>query len=235
MTKTRWLIFIAICVIVLGGLVVLARKDKVDVSGVDASQLIASTDSIPGDHVYGKKDAKVILVEYGDFQCPYCGQAYPQVKTVTQTYQNSIAFVFRNFPITTAHPNALAAATAAEAAGLQGKYWEMNDKLYETQNSWSDSNTSDRTNIFVGYAKDLGLNVDQFRNDLSNQKVVNKINRDRGLASKLGVNGTPTFYIGNEKLSDDVSSDLMQGSTKKLSDKLDAALKAAGETPPARN
>jgi protein-disulfide isomerase len=234
MTRTRWIIFILIVVATLGGLIAFSKKDTVNVDSVDPTQIIASTDTIPGDHVFGNKDAKVILFEYGDFQCPGCGGAYPQLKQISETYKDKIAFVFRNFPLTTIHPNALAAATAAEAAGLQNKFWEMHDKLYENQTVWSDIDASKRTDMFAGYAQDLGLNVEQFKSDLSNPKVVSKIDRDRALASKLNLTGTPSVLIGANKLDDESVTDLISNTGDKLRDKLDAALKSAGVTPPKR-
>src|SRR6478672_343329 len=131
MTRSRWIIFVLICVVTLGGLVLLSKKDTVNVDKEDPTKAVSETASSIGDHVYGNKAAKVVLIEYGDFQCPGCGGAFPQLKTIKETYKDQIAFIFRDFPLTTIHPNALAAATAAESAGLQGKFWEMHDMLYE--------------------------------------------------------------------------------------------------------
>lgn len=224
MTRTRWIIFAVICLLALGGLIVFTKKDKVNVDNLDPAQIITSEN---GDHVFGNKDAKVILFEYGDFQCPGCGGAYPQLKTITEKYKNQVAFVFRNMPLTTIHPNALAAATAAEAASLQGKYWEMHDKLYETQNDWSSASTTARTDIFVSYANDLGLNTDKFKSDLTSKTVSDKISRDRAIANKLNVDSTPTIYVGSEKMDSATITDVVQQKgdllTKKLNDKLKAA------------
>lgn len=232
MTKTRWIVFIAVCVAILGGLVIFSKKDDVNVNDIDASKVIAETETVPGDHVWGNKDAKVVLVEYGDFQCPGCGGAYPNLKAIKETYKGEVAFVFRNLPLTSIHPNALAAATAAEAAGLQGKFWEMHDKLYDNQTLWSDTDASSRTDVFVGYANELGLNVDQFRTDLSNTKVTQKIARDRALANKLKLTGTPSLMIGETKLDEESTSDLIGEKGEKLKTKLNEALKSAGVEPP---
>ncbi len=232
MTKTRWIVFIAVCVAILGGLVLFSKKDEVNVNDIDASKVIAETETVPGDHVWGNKDAKVVLVEYGDFQCPGCGGAYPNLKAIKETYKDKVAFVFRNLPLTSIHPNALAAATAAEAAGLQGKFWEMHDKLYDNQTLWSDAQATSRTDVFVGYASELGLNVDQFRSDLSNSKVTQKIARDRALANKLKLTGTPSLMIGENKLDEESTSDLIGEKGEKLKAKLNEALKAAGVEAP---
>lgn len=234
MTRSRWIVFALICIATIGGLILFSKKDKVNVDNVDPTKAVSETATEIGDHVYGEKSSPVVLIEYGDFQCPSCGAAYPQLKTIKETYKDKIAFIFRNFPLTTIHPNALAAATAAEAAGLQGKFWEMHDKLYENQTAWSDIEASKRTDVFVGYAKDLGLDTAKFKEDLSNPKVVAKINRDRAFGTKLHITGTPTLFIGAEKMNDEVLSDLIRAQGTKLMDQLDAKLKAAGEEPPKR-
>lgn len=228
MDRTRWIIFGLIVVATLGGLVLFSKKDSVSVDSVDAASIIKASDSLPGDNVYGNKDAKVILFEYADFQCPGCAGAYAQLKQIKQEYKDQVAFVLRNFPLTTIHPNALAAATAAEAAAQQGKYWEMHDKLYENQPAWQSADTSTRMTVFGDYAHAIGLDTDQFRTDLSSAKVSQKISRDRALASKVGVSSTPTFFIGSEKVDADTTGDVIGGKGDKLRDALDAALKEAG-------
>lgn len=231
MTRSRWIIFILICVITLGGMVLLSKKDSVSVDDVDASKIISSTDAALGDHAYGDKASKVVVFEYGDFQCPGCGGAYAQVKAIKEQYKDRIAFVYRHFPLTNIHPNALAAATVAEAAGLQGKFWPMHDKLFESQDAWSGIDASKRTDLFAGYAKDLGLNVDKFKEDLSDPRISAKINRDRALGNKLGVSSTPTFYFGAEKLNEEVTGDLVQKDGALLKAKIEAALKKQGVQP----
>ncbi len=200
MSKKAWIIFAVICVVLLGGLVLLSSKDKIDVSNVDVKKIqTASVQSGDiADQVFGKSDSKVIFIEYGDFQCPGCGGAYPIVKSVTEKYQGQVAFVFRNFPLVTLHPNARAAAAAAEAAGLQGKYWDMHNKLYENQNAWENLSPSDRTDFFVGYAKALNLNTDTFKTDMANQKI----SFDQAVGKKAEVNATPTFFLDGGKLTD---------------------------------
>lgn len=232
MSKSRWIIFGVVCVLVLGGLILLANKDKKDVSTIDPTQIIASTDTEIGDHVYGNKNSKVVVFEYGDFQCPSCGGAFPQLKTIKETYKEQIAFVFRNFPLTSIHPNALSAATSAESAGLQGKFWEMHDALYLNQNSWSSASTKDRNDIFASYAGSVGVNVDQYTKDLTSKKVADKIARDRAIGKKVGVDSTPTVFIGSDKMDSDVISNLVQGDGSKLTAEIDKRLKAANIEPP---
>ncbi len=201
MSKKAWIIFASICVILLGGLVYVSSKDKLDVNGVDVNAIQTGSEQSGGiaDQVLGKADSKVVFIEYGDFQCPGCGGAHPTVKKITEKYQGQIAFVFRNFPLAAKHPNARAAAAAAEAAGLQGKYWEMHNKLYENQSSWQSLSANERTNFFVGYANDLKLNVETFKTDIASTKVNQKISFDQAVGKKAKVDATPTFYLNGEK------------------------------------
>ncbi len=140
------------------------------------------------DHVEGPADAPLTLVEYGDYQCPYCGAAYPVVKRLQKKLGKRLRFVFRNFPLTESHPYALIAAQAAEAAALQGKFWEMHDLLFEQQ-------TSLKPEILPLWAKKIGLNVEQFETDVKQDAVEKRIREDRQSGIHSGVNGTPTFYI----------------------------------------
>jgi len=232
-TKTRWIVFAIACLILLGFLVVNSKRDEVDVSKIDPSVLI--TEGNAADQVYGNKQAKVVLIEYGDFQCPGCGGAFPGLKTIKETYKDQMAFTFRHFPLTSIHPNALAAASTAAAAAKQGKFWEMHDKLYENQTSWQNLSAEQRGNVFKGYAEQLGLNIDQFNTDLTSKEVSEKIAFDRAIAGKLNVTSTPTLYLGKEKLSEEVVSDLIQKDGKLLRDKIEAAIKEAGGTVPEKN
>ena len=204
MTKKTWLIFALICITLIGGLVYFSRQDKINVDDVNASAILPASEKSGniGDQVYGKKDSKVVLFEYGDFQCPGCGQAAPIVKQIKDKYKDKIAFVFRNYPIISIHPNALAAASAAEAAGLQGKYWEMHDKLYENQNTWKDLSGSERTKYFTGLASDLGVDTTKLNEDINGSAVKAKIDFDTALGKKQNVTGTPAFYLNDKNISD---------------------------------
>ena len=228
MNKKTWSIFVVICVVILGGLVALSQKDKVDVSKINLAniQKASTANGHVADHVFGKADSKVILVEYGDFQCPYCGEAYPNVKKIAADYSDKIAFVFRNYPLSTMHPNAKAAAGAAEAAGLQGKYWEMHDKLYETQSTWENDSTDQRTTQFTEFAKEIGVkDLKKFKTDMASNNVNKKINFDLALGDKAGVTGTPTFVLDGKKVSDSVSSSLVSSDGGAMRTAIDNALK----------
>lgn len=210
MSKKGWIIFVAICVIVLGGLVFLSRSNQIDVSSVDETKIIPASEQNGNiaDHVFGDTSGKTILVEYGDFQCPACGAAYPNVKAVTEEFKDKLTFIFRNLPLTSIHPNARAAASAVEAAGLQGKYWEMHDLLYEQQNSWSNVSTDQRLGYFQNYAKQAGVkDMNKFNADIDSKNVNDKINFDLALSKKIGASATPTIYLGDKKIESDVWSD----------------------------
>jgi protein-disulfide isomerase len=165
--------------------------------------------SKPTNHVEGLGQDHVTLVEYGDYQCPYCGEYYPTIKQVQAEYNTQITFQFRNFPLTSLHPNAFAGARAAEAAGLQNKYWQMHDLLYdqnvEYYNSNQQANTwigaSDPSGFFDSYAKQLGLNVQKFESDYSSSEVNNLINADMAAGNKLKINATPTFILDGKVLT----------------------------------
>ena len=152
----------------------------------------------PTNHIQGQGKSGVTLVEYGDYQCPYCEQYYPVVKQIQQAFNDQIFFQFRNFPLINVHRNAFAGARAAEAAGLQDKFWQMHDMLYENQSQWSES--SDPTSFFKQYAQQLGLNVTQFQKDYASSQVNDLINADVAAGNKLGVQGTPTFFLNGKQI-----------------------------------
>ena len=144
------------------------------------------------DHVTGFEDAPVTLVEYGDYECPYCGMAYPVVKSAQRELGKDLRFVFRNFPLAEAHPHARLAAEAAEAAAAQGKFWEMHDALFEHQDALEAED-------IIGYAKSLGLDMTQFGKDLQDSKYTKRVREDFRSGVKSGVNGTPTFFINGSR------------------------------------
>lgn len=201
MDRTRWIIFAVIVFAAVGSLFVLSKGDDVDVSKVDPAKVI--TEGEFKDNIYGDATSKVSLIEYGDFQCPACGNAFTTVKTIKEKYKEDMAFVYRHFPLTNIHPNALAAATAAEAAGKQGKFWEMHDILFERQSNWQSVSVDNRNKVFEGYAKEIGLDVGKYNSDLSSSDISKKITFHRALASKVGANSTPTFILNGRTLEND--------------------------------
>jgi protein-disulfide isomerase len=140
------------------------------------------------DHVQGPGKAPVTIVEYGDYECPYCGQAYPVTKALQERLGDQLRFVFRNFPLAEAHPHAEHAAEAAEAAAAQGKFWEMHDLLYQNQDALEDED-------LVRYAQTLNLDVPRFVKDMEEHRYADRVREDFRSGARSGVNGTPTFFI----------------------------------------
>jgi protein-disulfide isomerase len=144
------------------------------------------------DHIYGNPAAPLELVEYGDYECPYCGRAYPIVKSIQKKLGSKIKFVFRNFPLRKIHPHAFSASVATEAAGLQNSFWEMHDLIFENQSNL------DAENIFL-FAKSIGLDLELFKDDIQLKNLSDKVEKDFESGLRSGVNRTPTFYINGVK------------------------------------
>lgn len=144
------------------------------------------------DHIQGPINAPVALVEYGDYQCPYCGEASPMVKAIQERLGDRLCFAFRNFPLANMHPYAEHAAEAAEAAGAQGRFWEMHDLLFENQEALEDSDLEQ-------YASALGLDSQRLMNEVLASAHAARIREDFRGGARHGVNGTPTFFINGER------------------------------------
>ena len=154
------------------------------------------------DHIQGPADAAVTLVQYGDYECPYCGAAYPIIKDVQARMGERLRFVFRNFPITTSHPHAEQAAEAAEAAAAQGRFWQMHDLLYENQRRLRDKDLR-------AYAEQLGLDVELFDKELAERVHTERVQEDFMSGVRSGVNGTPTFYINGTRHDDSYDTETL--------------------------
>lgn len=146
----------------------------------------------------GGKDATVTLVEYSDFQCPACGAYFPVVQGLLQNYGDKLKIVYRNYPLPQ-HSNAQLAAQAAEAAGIQGRFFDMHDVLFSTQKDWSD--LANPTDNFVTYATQLGLNVEQFKTDLTSSTVKDAIAQDVRSGNSANVDSTPTFFLNGVQIT----------------------------------
>ena len=144
------------------------------------------------DHIQGNPDATVTLVEYGDYQCPHCGHAYPIIKKLQRHFGGKLRFVFRNFPLESIHPFAFPAAIATEAAAKQNKFWEMHDAIFENQNNLDE-------HLFQELAKELDIEISQFNEDCSKQEVILKVENDFESGVHSGVNGTPSFFLNGSK------------------------------------
>jgi len=219
MDKRFWGI-VGVIIAIFGGILVF-HGNKSDTGG--------SSTAKPTNHVEGKLDSKVTVVEYGDYECPVCESYFATVQQVQQKYNDTVQFQFRNLPLSSIHPNAIAGARAAEAADLQGKFWQMHDLLYSPTN-WQDWSTSNNPEpLFWNYAKQLGLTVSKFKTDFASVKVNDRIQADIAAFKKTGQEqATPTFfvngtYVANSKLVDTNGTP----SVENFSQVIDAALKKA--------
>lgn len=184
----------AVTIAILAGAVLLLGGSSSTNQGLKADpKVLVRNDS----NKLGNPDSKITLVEFGDYQCPACGAAFPIINKILTTYKNNIFFVFRNFPLSI-HANSTIAAKAAEASGAQGKYWQMYEALYQNQNTWSASNNP--LDTFYSYAKSLDLDVNKFKQDVQSNKFDAKIQEDMNDGNNLGVNATPTFYLNGKQI-----------------------------------
>ena len=158
------------------------------------SQVLVREDS---QKIISKTDDKLTLVEFADFECEACKAAHPLVKKILKDYDGRITYVFRNFPL---HGNSVLAAKTAEAAGEQGKFWEMYDKLFENQLEWGEKSTP-QTGLFSTYALELGLDMEKFKTSLNSNDYADKIQRDQKDGVTAGVKGTPTFFLNGKKVN----------------------------------
>jgi protein-disulfide isomerase len=154
-------------------------------SGAPRSRTLPIADR---DHIQGPIEAPVALVEYGDYQCPHCGAAYPIVKAIQERWGDRLCFVFRNFPLTGVHPHAEHAAEAAEAAGAQGRFWEMHDLLFENQEDLADD-------ALARHAAALGLDAERLLEEVRRGAHKERVREDVQSGARSGVNGTPTFFV----------------------------------------
>jgi len=144
------------------------------------------------DHIQGRIDAPITLIEYGDYECPYCGGVFPMVKAIQKRLGDRLCFVFRNFPLVDSHPHAQRAAEAAEAAALQGKFWEMHDLLFENQQALADDD-------IARYAASLRLDTQRLMREVLSGEHAPRVREDVQSGARVGVNGTPTFFINGER------------------------------------
>lgn len=154
--------------------------------------------SEPVAHVKGNPESEITLIEYSDFQCPACKSAAPQIEALVEEFGDIFQLEYRHFPLRSIHPNAQISAQAAEAAGIQGKFWEMHDKLFENQDAWAESFNPKK--FFKQYAEEIGINGDRLIFDLESDKVKEIVNAQFDEASELGLPGTPSFVFNGEKI-----------------------------------
>lgn len=213
----RFLVILGVIVAVFGGILFMNSRSN------------SATTGTPSDHVTGKLDSKVTLVEYGDFQCPACAGYAPTTKLVREKYADRVKFQFRNLPLSSLHPNAIGAARATQAASLQGKFWEMHDLLY-LQSNWEVWRAAtDPSPNFENYARQLSLDITKFKTDFKSEAVNATINADIAEFDKTGADkATPTFFVNGEQVAlTELSDDKTGPSVDKFSAVLDKALAKA--------
>jgi protein-disulfide isomerase len=211
---TIWFI-VGFIVVVTAGAIIAGAYSSGTASSNNASSTFVATVApaiTAADWSEGNPNAKVSLIEYGDFECPACGEYYPLVEQLVQNYSSTVRFVFRNFPLYTIHPFAGVGAQAAEAAGLMGgesKYWAMNNLLYTKQNDWSTNGALTPAEVvsqyFNGYAQSIGLAVNTFDTDMNATSVVNKIQTDVTGGNAASIDHTPTFFVNLKQIPNPTS------------------------------
>ena len=195
--KNKIILWAIIAVVVIGsifGIVKLASKSQITGSDNLAITVSAINDN---ENIKGEKEAVATLIEYSDFQCPACGSYYPIVKKVSEDLGAKVRFAYRHFPLPQ-HKNAKLAATVAEAAGKQGKFWEMHDLIFQNQSDWSEEKNA--AILFAKYAQELGLDLARFQTDIASDDIKAKIENDYKSGVKAGVNSTPSFFLNGKKM-----------------------------------
>lgn len=208
----RFLVVLGVVILSLGGLFILtSSKSSAPSTGGGGS--VSS-------HSVGGNAKNVEVIEYADFQCPACSLFHPVTKQLQEKYKNDIKWTFRHFPLEQLHQNARAAHRAAEAAGLQGKFFEMHDQLFSQQSAWE--SIPDPRGVFKNYAEQLGLDVAKYDADYASEAVNSTINADKNEGTQKGVEGTPTFFINGKKMNNqDIDS------FEKFSAQIDEAIKTS--------
>jgi protein-disulfide isomerase len=195
----RYLPFVIVAVVALATLgsgAMLYRAKRPQVLPIPENKMLGKGETESA-HVRGNPDAPVTLEEYGDFQCPPCGMFSVFLGQLEKEYDSRLRVVFRNFPLAM-HEHAREAALAAEAAGFQGRFWEMHDVLYREQEAWSKA--PNVRELFESYAGTMGLDVDKFRKDMDGEKARARVDADRQRGESLGIQITPTLFINNQPL-----------------------------------
>lgn len=216
----RFLTILGVIVAIFGGILFMNSRGETAATGT------------PSRHIIGKLDSKVTLTEYGDFQCNACQYYNSTTDAVRKKYADTVTFQFRNLPLPSLHPNAIGGARAAEAAGIQGKFWEMHDLLY-LQSNWAVWTTASDPNAnFESYARQIGLDITKFKSDFKSEKVNATINADIAAFDKTGAEkATPTYFLNGKQIKlADLSDEKTGPSVSKFSKLLDKALAEAAKT-----
>jgi protein-disulfide isomerase len=195
------IIVIVLIAAVVGGMILLRSSRQSSNSNAPTPDPALDVKGAEPPHIRGNPNAPVTLEEFGDFQCPVCGTYYSELKKIEAEFGDKVRVIFRQYPLIPMHEHALMAAQAAEAAGLQGKFWEMHDKLYENQTTWTPA--KDLVPIFVDYAKQIGIDPDRFMKDLNGEQVAQRIFQDGKRVHALGLQGTPSFFVNGQEAKGD--------------------------------
>ena len=187
----------AVALLTLGSAVMLYRAKRLAVPSSTRNEAVSGMDGAKSIHVLGNPDAPVTLEEFGDFQCPPCGMLSGSINQLEQDYRPRLRVIFRQFPLTM-HQHAREAALASEAAGWQGRFWQMHDVLYREQAVWSKA--ADARPLFNAYAGMLGLKIDRFKKDIESDEVKERVDADEQQGSRLGVRVTPTIFLNHHAL-----------------------------------
>lgn len=187
-----WGVFVVLIGLITWGMVAAANKAERESVGIASVEQVTESD-----WVKGATSSPVVLIEYSDFQCPACGAFFPMVEKLSEENFDKVRVVYRHFPLAS-HPNAVPASKAAEAAGIQGKFWEMYSMIFNNQENWSGS--TDVALIFNTYATDLGLDIVKFKSDYASKAVEDKINDHVKSGIKAKVDSTPTFFLNGKKI-----------------------------------
>lgn len=207
MSKRAWIIFAVLVVGIFGYFLIVSNKK--DNTGLGNANVSGDPKAIVvGDHQFGNSQSKVTLIEYLDPQCPGCGQLNPSMQQIMEEYKDKVHFVHRVFPLTDIHKNALAGSRALEAAGLQGKFFEMENVLFTNQSSWQSLSTAKAQEAFEGYAKQIGLDVEKYKTDYAGSQVFDAVSASRKRGEQMGVTGTPTLFINGEKITFQTADDI---------------------------
>jgi protein-disulfide isomerase len=188
---------VAIATLGSGAMLYHSKRQSLALAAIPATKALALTSGAESPHIRGNPDAQVTLEEFGDFQCPPCGQFAGFAEELLKEYDSRVRIVFRNFPLS-AHEHAREAAIAAEAAGIQGKFWEMHDTLYREQANWSKAPNA--RELFESYAGTIGLDLDQFKKDVDGEKAKERVDSDQARGESLGIKLTPSLFINNQPL-----------------------------------
>lgn len=191
--KIQIIALIALVIILIGAFIISRKSKSVDMELINSIAVVETEK-----HIKGDINAPITLVEYSDFQCPACKSAAPQLSDLLKQFEGKFNMEFRHFPLRSIHGNAQLAGQAAEAAAMQGKFWEMHDELYEHQTEWAQSFKP--TRYFKKYAEKIGLNIDRFVYDMESDKVKNIVNAEFDEATKMELPGTPSFTFNGEKI-----------------------------------